>query len=74
MFACFSNNKLPVPNDMSGVMEQIFPRGHIHTLTLGNMDYIWADIVKLLAHFPVTCLKVIVNILIPSPFRYVIIM
>ncbi|XP_026677352.1 tubulin-specific chaperone E-like [Diaphorina citri] len=52
-----NTNKLPIPNDTSGVMEQIFPQGHIHTLTLGNMGYIWADILKLLANFPVTCLK-----------------
>ncbi|KAI5736266.1 hypothetical protein M8J76_001573 [Diaphorina citri] len=32
-----STNKLPIPNDTSGVMEQIFPQGHIHTLTLEEL-------------------------------------
>ncbi|KAL1457926.1 hypothetical protein WDU94_008106 [Cyamophila willieti] len=56
-----SNNKLPVPNDMDGVMEQIFPQGQMSTLTLGNMGYIWADILKLFATFPITILKVPTN-------------
>uniref|UniRef100_A0A8D9DX45 Tubulin-specific chaperone E n=2 Tax=Cacopsylla melanoneura TaxID=428564 RepID=A0A8D9DX45_9HEMI len=56
-----SNNKLPVPNHMEGVIEQIFPQGEMSTLTLGNMGYIWSDILKLFATFPVTCLKIPAN-------------
>uniref|UniRef100_A0A8D9DX51 Tubulin-specific chaperone E n=2 Tax=Cacopsylla melanoneura TaxID=428564 RepID=A0A8D9DX51_9HEMI len=56
-----NNNKLPVPNHMEGVIEQIFPQGEMSTLTLGNMGYIWSDILKLFATFPVTCLKIPAN-------------